>query len=201
MTLFHDRWWVQWRTFPFLAERDVKALFYYSGQHLTVYNKIWHLNFRCFVVNGLLVYYLQHIRYILYSRHPLLLSAGLQVTKPNFMTKTVNLADTVYSKPAGDTRNNKRQIKRMKEKNLEEKQTVTPKKRPARGRFICWFLHCTAAFGDNAVFSLIHELRKKSCTFIYFCIRWGGAYTLTKGLPPGSSLQQFLLFCTSSLVF
>ena len=74
------------------------------------------------------------------------------MTKPNFMTKTVNLADTVCSKPAGDTSNSKRQIKRVNEKNLEEKQTVTPKKRPARGRFICWFPHRYATFGDNALF-------------------------------------------------
>ena len=158
--------WSSGALFLSLQKDMWKLCFITQGNTLPYTTKYDILNFRCFVVNGLLVFYLQHIRCVLYLRHPLLLSAGLQVTKHNAMTKTVNLADTVYSKPAGDTSNNKRQIKRMKEKNLEEKQTVTPKKRPAKGRFIWWFLHCTAAFGDNAVFSLIHELRKKSCTFI-----------------------------------
>ena len=77
------------------------------------------------------------------------------MTEPNFMPKTVNSADTVNSNQAGGTNNNKRQTKRIKQKNLEEKRTVTPKKRPARGRFLCRFLYRTAAFLDNAVFSLM----------------------------------------------
>ena len=75
------------------------------------------------------------------------------------MVNVVKSTDTVNLNPAGDTSNKKRQNKRVKEKNLEEKQNVTPKKRPARGRFPRRFLHRTAVFLDNAVLSLIHKQR------------------------------------------
>ena len=73
-------------------------------------------------------------------------SVGLQASKPNFMAKSVNLAETVNPKPPDVTINKKRQIKRVKNKKLDGNGTVTPKKRPARGKFLCWFLHRSATF-------------------------------------------------------
>ena len=82
--------------------------------------------------------------------------AGLQVTKPNFMVNAVKSAESGNPKPAVED-NNKRQIKRVKDKKLDGNGSVTPKKRPARGRFICWFPHRDATFGDNTLFSWMME--------------------------------------------
>ena len=79
------------------------------------------------------------------------------MSKPNFMAKSVNLAETVNPNPPDVTINNKRQIKRAKNKKLDGNGSVTPKKRPARGKFLCWFLHRSATFGDNAPFSWVLE--------------------------------------------
>ena len=68
------------------------------------------------------------------------------------MAKSVNLTETVNPNPPAVTINNKRQIKRVKIKKLDGNGAVTPKKRPARGRFICWFPHRYAKFGDNTLF-------------------------------------------------
>ena len=84
-------------------------------------------------------------------------SVGLQVSKPNFMAKSVNLAETVNPNPPDVTINNKRQIKRVKIKKPDGNGSVTPKKRPARGKFLCWFPHRSATFGDNAPFSWVLE--------------------------------------------
>ena len=78
--------------------------------------------------------------------------AGLQVAKPNFMVNAVKSADSGNRKPAVED-NDKRQIKRVKDKKLDGNRSVTPKKRPARGRFICWLPHRYATFGDNTFFS------------------------------------------------
>ena len=74
--------------------------------------------------------------------------AGLQVTKPNFMVDAVKSAEAGNQKPVVED-NNKRQIKRVKDKKLDGNGSVTPKKRPARGRFICWFPHRYATFGGG----------------------------------------------------
>ena len=79
------------------------------------------------------------------------------MSKPNFVAKSVNLAETVNPNPPDKKINNKRQIKRVKNKKLDENGSVTPKKRPARGKFLCWFLHRSATFGDNAPFSWVLE--------------------------------------------
>ena len=72
------------------------------------------------------------------------------MSKPNFMAKSVNLAETVNPNPPDVTI---KQIKRVKNKKLDGNGSVTPKKRPARGKFLCWFLHRSATFGNNAPFS------------------------------------------------
>ena len=73
------------------------------------------------------------------------------MTKPNFMANPVKTADTVNSKLAGDDSNDKRSTKNLK-KNLEQKATITPKKRPARGRLLCLFPHRTAMVGTMLFF-------------------------------------------------
>ena len=87
-------------------------------------------------------------------------SAGLQVNKPNFMVNAVKSAESGNPKPAVED-NNKRQIKRVKDKKLDGNGSVTPKKRPARGRFICWFPHRYATFRDNTEFFV--DAGVKSC--------------------------------------
>ena len=77
------------------------------------------------------------------------------MSKPNFMAKSANLAETVNPNPPNVTTNNKIQIRRAQNKKLDGNGSVTPKKRPARGKFFCWFLHCSATFGINAPFSSI----------------------------------------------
>ena len=65
-------------------------------------------------------------------------------------------AESGNPKPAVED-NNKRVIKRVKDKKLDGNGSVAPKKRPARGKFLCWFLHRSATFGDNAPFSWVLE--------------------------------------------
>ena len=72
------------------------------------------------------------------------------------MVNAVKSAESGNPKPAVEG-NNKRQIKRVKDKNLDGNGSVTPKKRPARGKFLCWFLHRSATFGGNALFSWVLE--------------------------------------------
>ena len=67
------------------------------------------------------------------------------MSKPNFMAKSVNLAETVNPNPPDLTI---KQIKRVKNKKLDGNESVTRKKRPARGKFLCCFL-----LWDNAPFS------------------------------------------------
>ena len=67
------------------------------------------------------------------------------------MVNAVKSAESGNPKPAVEN-NNKREIKRVKDRKLDGNGSVTPKKRPARGRFICWFPHRYATFGDNALF-------------------------------------------------
>ena len=73
------------------------------------------------------------------------------MTKPKFMANPVKTADTVNSKLADDVTNNKRNTQNLK-KNLEQKATITPKKRPARGRLLCLFPHRTAMVGQCCFF-------------------------------------------------
>ena len=91
------------------------------------------------------------------------------MTKPNFMANPVKTADTLHSKLAGDASNNKRDTKNLK-KNLEQKQTITPKKRQARGRLLCLFPHRTAMVGTMLFFSSMHnqKLVMKMICIIFF---------------------------------
>ena len=100
----------------------------------------------------LLYYYMYYHRSHKFFFH----SAGLQVNKPNFMVNAVKSAESGNPKPAVED-NNKRQIKRVNDKKLDGNGSVTPKKIPARGRFICWFPHRYATFGDNTLFSWMLE--------------------------------------------
>ena len=69
------------------------------------------------------------------------------MSKPNFMAKSVNLAETVNPTPPDVTI---KHIKRVKNKKLDGNGSVTPKKRPARGKFLCCVL-----LRDNAPFSWV----------------------------------------------
>ena len=51
---------------------------------------------------------------------------GLQVTKPNFMVNAVKSAESGNRKPAVEN-NNKREIKRVKDRKLDGNGSVTPK--------------------------------------------------------------------------
>ena len=88
------------------------------------------------------------------------------MTKPNFMANPVKTADSVKSKLAGDASNNKRHAKNLK-KNLEQKPTITPKKRPARGRLLCLFPHRTAMVGTMLFF---HQFIKNKRVLKMICI-------------------------------
>ena len=72
------------------------------------------------------------------------------------MVNAVKSAESGNPKPAVEN-NNKREIKRVKDRKLDWNAAVTPKKRPARGKFLCWFPHRSATFGDNTLFSWMLE--------------------------------------------
>ena len=76
------------------------------------------------------------------------------------MVNAVKSAESGNRKPAVED-NIKRQIKRVKDKKLDGNGSVTAKKRPARGWFICWFPHRYATFGDNTQFFV--DAGVKSC--------------------------------------
>ena len=67
------------------------------------------------------------------------------------MVNALTSAESGNPKPAVEN-NNKREIKRGKDKKLDGNGSVTPKKRPARGRFICWFPHRDATFWGSTLF-------------------------------------------------